>query len=344
MSRWMIASLLIAVVTMLGSCGEDSFLDRREFVDPRDEVTELMLHVDWHKYAEAKPTGMSVYVYADDGQVRRYITNDVDSIRLDLPLGHYRLMVFNLSTDEFGSLSFSHMDNFDSARVTLTPDAQVPAQSWDGGATYLRDPELLYVARDTVDYSSASAVTRASSLADTLRYAVTVAPRPVVSRLIIRVKVEDIRGLRSVVGNISGFSSGYYIGGNSGTDSTGTQLLDNWKVTVDSVGASNGYVTTSITTFGLPPADSQKAAANVLKLAFKMADNTIRVYKAEVGDKFEVVTDDGKEDDSTKVNYQVTLLGKVSDIKLPDVKPVDSGGFSAEVDDWDNGGDYDITF
>ena len=41
----------------------------------------------------------------------------------------------------------------------------------------------------------------------------------------------------------------------------------------------------------------------------------------------------------------MTLYGKLADITLPTVKPSEEGsGFDAEVDDWDNGGNYDIVF
>lgn len=48
--------LLAAVVMTLTSCGEDSFLNRREFVDYGDKASELLLRVDWDTYADGRPT------------------------------------------------------------------------------------------------------------------------------------------------------------------------------------------------------------------------------------------------------------------------------------------------
>ena len=61
-----------------------------------------------------------------------------------------------------------------------------------------------------------------------------------------------------------------------------------------------------------------------------------------MGDRFEVVPND---EFHSSLSYQMTLYGQLADVKLPEVKPSDNaGGFSAEVDHWDNGGDYDIVF
>ncbi len=331
--------LLAAVMMTLTSCGEDSFLNRREFVDYGDKASELLLRVDWDTYADGRPTGMSLYTYNEEGDGERLVTNDVDSVPLRRPDGRYRLMLFNLSTDEFGSMNFSRMDDIDSARVMLTTVTQRANRSWDKGVVYQRDPEQLYVALDTLVFPPELMATRAT---DTVRYVVVERPRPLVSRLVIRVRIENIRGMRSVEGSINGFSAGCRLADGVGTDSTGTHLLDTWKTTVDSVGAENGYITTSITTFGLPPGSGHKAGDNVLKLAFTMADNTIRVYTFDVGDKFEVVAND---EFHSSLSYQMTLYGQLADVKLPEVKPSDNaGGFNAEVDDWDDGGDYDIVF
>jgi hypothetical protein len=336
----------VVAIALLGfaSCGEDSFLNRRELADNRKEVTEIMVHVDWNKYADGNPTGMSVYTYGQDGDNERDVSNNVDSMLLDRPMGQYRLLVFNLSTDEFGSMDFHDMDNIDSARAMLTPVTQRQNRTWDKGVTYQREPEALYTAVDTLDFSEQSArVTKRSTLmTDTWRYDAWEQPKPAITRLIIRVRIEAIRNLKSVEGSISGFSSGYYFGRNCGTDSTGTHLLDSWKVTVDSVGAANGYITTTISTFGLPPKSVHQANENVLKLAITLADNTIRVYTLDVGNQFVVLPDD---EGGSGLSYQMTLYGKLADITLPTVKPSEEGsGFDAEVDDWDNGGNYDIVF
>lgn len=330
--------VLVAVLT-LASCGEDSFLNRREFVDDDDKASELLLRVDWDTYADGRPTGMSLYTYNEEGDGEQLVTNDVDSVTLRRHDGRYRLMLFNLSTDEFGSMNFHSMDDIDSAGVMLTTVTQRSNRSWDKGVVYQREPEQLYVALDTLVFPPKLMATRAT---DTVRYVVVERPRPLVSRLIIRVRIENIRGMRSVEGSIDGFSAGCRLADGVGTDSTGTHLLDTWKTTVDSVGAQNGYITTSITTFGLPPGSGRKAEDNVLKLAFTMADNTIRVYTIGVGDKFEVVPND---EFHSSLSYRMTLYGQLADVKLPEVKPSNNaGGFSAEVDNWDNGGDYDIVF
>lgn len=344
MKHYMI--FLLAGILLQGfcSCGEDSFLNRRELVDNRGEVTEMMLYVDWNKYADGNPTGMTAFTYGEEAGKAYAVSNNVDSMLLSRPMDKYRLLLFNLSPDEYGSMDFLDMDNFDSARVMLTPITQRQNHSWDKGGVYQRDPEQLYVARDTLDFSyqSSQVTKRSSDMTDTWRYSAFEQPQPYVTQLVIRVRVIGIRSLRSVEGSISGFSAGYYLGRNCGTDSTGTQLLDAWKITVDSVGANDGYITTSISTFGLPPKADRQSSDNVLKLAFTLVDNTVRVYTVDVGNKIVELPD---LEVGAKLKYQMTLYSSVADVNLPNVKPSGEGsGFNAEVDDWDNGGDYDIVF
>lgn len=332
------------LLLILCACGEDSFLNRREFVDYPDEAAEIMLHVDWDKYADGDPTGMSVYTYGEDGGVSYAVSNNVDSMLLNRPMGKYRALVFNLSTDEFGSMDFMGMDHIDSARVMLTPITQRQNSAWDKGVVYQRDPEQLFVAVDTLHFSSLSPQVSRRRVGTTSiwRYTAWEQPKPIITQLIIRVRVKNITSIKSVEGSISGFSAGYYLSQNRGTDSTGTQLLDSWKITVDSVGAPDGYITTSISTLGLPPQIDHQATDNVLKLSFTLADKTIRVYTFDVGNKITQVDDTGE---GSSLRYQMTLYSEIANVTLPYVKPSDEGGgFNAEVDDWDNGGDYDIVF
>lgn len=165
--------LLAAVMMTLTSCGEDSFLNRREFVDYGGKASELLLRVDWDTYADGRPTGMSLYTYNEEGDGERLVTNDVDSVPLRRPDGRYRLMLFNLSTDEFGSMNFYRMDDIDSARVMLTTVTQRANRSWDKGVVYQRDPEQLYVALDTLVFPPELMATRAT---DTARYVVVERP------------------------------------------------------------------------------------------------------------------------------------------------------------------------
>ena len=133
MKHYMI--FLLAGILLQGfcSCGEDSFLNRRELGDNRGEVTEMMLYVDWNKYADGNPTGMTAFTYGEEAGKAYAVSNNVDSMLLSRPMDKYRLLLFNLSPDEYGSMDFLDMDNFDSARVMLTPITQRQNHSWDKG-------------------------------------------------------------------------------------------------------------------------------------------------------------------------------------------------------------------
>ena len=332
------------------SCGEEAFLDRRDEPSIDENATaRLRLKVDWMSNVGSKPTGMTVYTYGAKTGMRSSVSNDVDSMDLNRKIDTYWVLVHNLSSGEFGSMNFSDVDSLNTFRVDLTPVTQYANGDWDKGVTYQREPEDLAVSLDSI------AVTR-DMLGKDSTYVYTVSPKKVVTTVEIRVRTYGITNMKSVVGSISGFASGWYLGPYRPVAEKGTHLLDNWKVTIDSVGAKNGWITTSVSTFGLPwgkqEVDNRDSTLNTLTLCFTLRNNTTKVYKYNVGNLFKYVSrSGGTAHYSTSVTLEILMqmnanTWKIDDLpQLPDVpSSSDDGGsgFDAEVDPWGNGGSIDI--
>ena len=89
--------LIIAALTLLiCSC------NRRELEVMDPQKAQITLKVDWTTLFGYKPNGMTVMIWGDGWQ-KPYTssTNSVDQVSLDLDPGHYRMIVFNKSFDEF---------------------------------------------------------------------------------------------------------------------------------------------------------------------------------------------------------------------------------------------------
>lgn len=342
--------LLLLVAFVLVSCGEDSFLNRRDELPVDENATaKLRLKVDWTSSLGSNPSGMTVYTYGAKTGMRSEVSNDVDSMDLYRSADTYHVLVHNLSSGEFGSLDFSNVDNIDSFRVDLTPITQYTNGTWDKGVTYQREPEDLAVAVDTITVSH-------DMLGKDTTYVFPEKPHNVVTDLEIRIRTYGITNMKSVVGSIDGFAKGWYLGPYRPVAGEGTHLLDNWKVTVDSVGAKNGWITTTVSTFGLPwgkqTTENRDSTLNKLTLCYTLRNNTTKLYTFNVGSLFHYVSREGNEAHySTSVTLEILMQMNANTWKedelpqLPDVPDSSGGGgsgFNAEVDPWGDGGDINI--
>lgn len=360
---------LLSLVVLLTACGPDEFLIRRDMYANVSRSPKVRLEVDWQSLFGTRPTGMTVMMPGLGGNSFSTSTNSVDGIDLSLNADTYPTLVYNLSPDEFGSMDFHNTDSYDSIHVTLTPITMRANEDWDKDVKYMREPEDLGVALDTIritpemveDYS---AIVRqrlsdgyTGDRADTVMYVFHETPFPVISKLNVIVRVLGLNNASSVEGNISNMADGFYLTGLHSTYGKGMHLLDNWKASFDRGNSKNGYIRTTISTFGLPHGtenvENRDSTLNYLTLFFKLVDGkTTKEYRYAVGDLFKYVENaNGQRNYTTNVTLELDLSidadsrgNTIPD--LPDVKPSggSSGtGFDAHVDDWEDGGTADIS-
>lgn len=122
--------LLLAVTT---SC------ERRELYVYGDEYRSVELNVDWRKYSQTDPDGMTAWFYPMGSELGkapyRITTANVRREELYLPGGLYRGVVIDYSPEEYGKQLFLDLDNLAGARVEARASAYQPdSQIMEGEA------------------------------------------------------------------------------------------------------------------------------------------------------------------------------------------------------------------
>lgn len=361
---------LFGAVLMLMSCGPDEFLIRRDMYANVNRTPKVRLEVDWLTLFGSKPTGMTVMMDGIGGNSFGTTTNSVDGVDLSLDKDSYHTLVYNLSSDEFGSLDFYNTDSYDSINVKLTPITMRANAAWDEGVRYMREPEDIGVALDTIDITpemveNYSALIRqrlsegiTGDRSDTVLYVFHETVFPVVSKLNVIVRVLGLSNAASVEGSIDGMADGFYLSQLHASAGKGTHYLDNWTVKYDSASSKNGYIYTTINTFALPYGTedvvNRDSTLNYLTLNFNLADGkTTKQYRYAVGSMFKYINGKNLQNYSTGVTLELELRIDADSREgstptpvpnLPDVTPGGNTGtgFDAHVEDWENGGTYDI--
>ena len=359
--------LVFGLCLFLMSCGEESFLDRREMysIDNLDARVKIIL--DWEEHFGEIPSGMSLYTYNKKQGTRVEISNSVRSREILRKEGKYSLLVYNLTPGEFGSLEFHDMNNIDSAYVQLTPIQQYKnKKGWDEGVVYQREPESLGVVRDEIEITQEMVASTymqryknfyAGIERDTAVYEFFESPKRVGIPLEVRVRVLGINNMRSVIGSIDQFANGWYLGQGHATSGEGVHLLDNFKVELDSPNSKDGWIVANISTFGLPwekqTAEERDSTSNRLSLYFTLRNGEPIIFTYNVGELLHYVEVENRGMEVTgEVTLELLLVistdtsNRVESPSLPDVTGGDSdtnaSGFSAEVDDWEDGGSVDV--
>ena len=123
-----LVATFVFVLLMLAGC------ERRELYVYGDEFHSVELEVDWRRYADRDPDGMTVWFYPLDteGTVLsvhkpyRTTTANVRHHDLYLPGGYYQGVVVDYSPEEFSRQEFLSLERMDSARVEATPSSYQP--------------------------------------------------------------------------------------------------------------------------------------------------------------------------------------------------------------------------
>lgn len=102
-----VMAIFCALAGMLSSCQREPL----EVVDPNNSF-DLVIRPRWIELDE-RPTGFTAIIYPTDGSTpKTIISNNVDSVKVTLPAGGYRVLIFNQTEEEFSSLTFRHMESY----------------------------------------------------------------------------------------------------------------------------------------------------------------------------------------------------------------------------------------
>lgn len=304
---------------------------------------KIRINVDWTQFPEEQPTGMTVMTYSKAGAAPQiYLSNTLDYVYVNLEEGVHHTLVFNQSVSEFGSFIFQDMDKWEKAEVVA---ANVSSRWYEGrseGERVATEPEWLGIDSDgtvevTAEMAEVSSEHMGSKPKKDMEYVVaTHVPKNVIYTMHVKVHIPGgAYNLRSARAALSGLSEGVNFSTLRRNNEVVTQLLEEWKLTVDKADPTKGTLDTSFQCFGLPHDHQRKPEENFFLLSMLLVDNKTQVdFPFDVGHLFE------GDDHLTLTLYLEVTLPEA----LPDVKP-ESGsgsGFDATVEDWGEEMEHDV--
>lgn len=320
----------VAIVAALASCEREPAL----FLCDHHISGPARVAVDWsHFLHKQTPTGMTLKLFQlTDSGYRLHSstsTNDITHVDYTLPAGTYADFVINQSEDEFGSATFSHMDNWQLAEVSTTQ----AASKWYKD-TITTDPLVSNVEWIGTDRHSGVPLTQATldSAAGALVTIDTLHPRNIVSTITVYVHIKNVGSLRSARSALDGLASGFLLGQGHTTTDKVTQLLESWHLTIDSTAANGmqyGTIVARISSFGLPYLHGGQPDENTLHLDCLLKNDSILSFDYLVGDKFYFDYDDNAD---LHFTIDITMEEPLPDI--PDTPDDNGSGFEVTVEDW----------
>lgn len=370
--------LALAACCLLGvlaAAGSLNSCDRRPLEVYWQDEARLVLHVDWNSWYRNRPewknwtgfhpNGMTVLFYDDSGALcRSFSTNDVDSTRISMPVGRYRMVIFNRSLSEFSSFHFTDYQDFLDFRTTASEAlTRRNVERWDKGTPYFWEPdELLAVAVDSfevthemvehqlkfIDYHYRNDVA-----SDTTIYHLREMAHPMQTVIHIRVHVWGLENMYSLEANLDGMADGCSMTDMWRNNSTCVVYYstNKWSYNFDGDASAHGWVTIDIPTWGEPHGKElqewRDSTDNVLRMNFTLLNNEERYWEFNVGHLIYYKDSLAVRDSLTRpdvlrhlyleINREIPLLPETDD-------PVNKmgAGFDAHVDPWEWGGTVDL--
>lgn len=284
----------------------------------------LSITMDWSCLSE-RPTGMTVMFFPKDGGAPlRHVTNDVDSVVLNLPPGTYNVLAFNQTVEEYESISFHDMDSWDDMYVSIA----------DGGKPgFSREPAELMTGTEE-DF-----VVTPDMLNNPSPVPIELTPHSIAVLTVIKVPVSGVQYARAADGVISGMAKSFYLTRNcTGTGTTSFELTDWTLIESNSLQSPKpGIISKSFVSFGLPGVQyvteqSGDAAADV-----SPSQNLTLYLDIPLIDMATTFSDTLDVSDSWSFPVDVYhMLIESEGIALPEVSGA-GGGFDVSVDDWEEG-------
>ena len=353
---------------LMGLMGLMTSCERYELEKYYTGKAKVHVDIDWMTDFGERPSGMTIML-AKDGDAITFsdITNDVDGYDLNLEPGEYKMLIFNRTFGEFGSMGFGQTKSFNDVFAYATQEKRT-TDFWDVNVSYMRQPEHIGCAVDTftvlpemVDGQFRFVNWKEKMNDESQTLIIQEVVEPMTTEMAIRVRVIGAKYMASVIGSISGMANGFYLSQAWRRTEQGYHLLDGWKRSAltflngDTL-KSVAYINDTIRTFGLPHGkelDEQRdSMSNMLSLMFTLIDGKQHVFRYPVGKMIryrnKVDTDTPTEKNTRAGSYfsktDVTLeLDLIVDApfyeddevpNLPYAQPSGTGAFDAEVSDW----------
>lgn len=352
----------LLLLTMVTAC------DRRPLEVILDEKVRVTIVAKWKvnftPLYGTTPNGMTVLIWGSRDTAPMVRTTNSNSITVKLPLDTYRLIIFNELAEEYAPfVYFFDTNSYDDMMARA-------ATYMDGDTEYMYAPEdpRIAVTLDTFAITNEMVLRDSATLfvpyelyrgdptmayyESEHTYEIPEVPWPMTVDLYIRVRLKHRQSLKAIEGSISGMADGFFFSKIVRTTTTGTLKLnsDNWdRNKYGEEADSMGLVTTRVASFGLPYGkelvSERDSADNILRLNLTLVNDSVLDYAFKVGKDIRYITPEGVE---ARIRYRqdlqnLQLVVELPDIiDLPNVFPQGGAGFDAWVDEWEDGGTFEL--
>lgn len=267
--------VIVIVIVIVNACSRRPLEEEWQAGDYAD----ILLMTDW-KLLQESPTGLTAIFYPDDGSAPiRIMSNNTKQNVIRLRRGTYHAVVFNQSEYEFGSMTFSGMDRYETACASLTPlvpNSTLTAADYkwlasmlytpDSLALGMREPEYFnadrFVYEVTEDMCRRQYYKEKGGMLDVQvwdvptpeEYIDTIfsTPPPVPPTLHVVARVKGIQNAYQVRAYITNMARSDLFGPHRNTESPAIHVMSSWRITTDTGVKETGEIRADIRCFGVP--------------------------------------------------------------------------------------------
>ena len=365
-----ILTSLISVFIIIASavsCGKEYNFGFKDLCFYHPHTAPVQLDVDWTNFERIiQPkvndylSGMTVYVWPlnTDEIPYTFPTHNVNTVTLDLKSGNFNALVFNLTDDEYGSLGFHNLDEYDKAEVRVLASRENPlsTKNWistkDPESKVGVDPEWLAVDRkeefvvteEMVEIAeeeflatlNKTSQNQRSIPTKTQNFLGTLTPRTLVKQIDLLINLTNYKSLAIPEGALSGLAEGCYLASGKPTSEEVIHIVTftELKSKVDQSNNKDEIEATlcaTIRTFGVPEGHTGLPNENILSLQFTLRNRELETLYFDVGDQIA----DLNSYDGTNLSPDGRVVWPTIhlDVELPFIE-IDDGMFDVTVPGW----------
>ena len=343
------------LLTLLFAC------ERRPLEVVVEPKAKVIVQLDWMDQYGKVPYGMMMLIYDETDSLiqTKGPTNEVTMQELHLGVGTYKVIFVSYPDEE--TTYFSRIGNHYYASER---SVQLRGHSYSYWETerYQEAPEDIGVAIDTITITEEMVRSgvqfidyrdRNKYSSDTVPYTFYEVPDPMTVKLIIRAKVKRRQCIKTIDASITGMADGFYLSRVIRTSERATLFMPNDEWGRERYGEeadSMGIIYTEIASFGLPYGKEELSQReendNILTFHLVLINDSVQDVSFPVGKEIEYITREGKQARirERKDLHDLRIVLDLADtIVAPPTPTTRTGsGFDAVVDDWEEGGVFDL--
>lgn len=341
-NRHMYHVLLLLSIISLWGC-ERRALEESTIVD---NTAIIDVNIDWSlsKIDVSKMHRASVIFYPHDGSkfYEFHLEGDLNSRKVELPVGHYSVLVFNETMDnnDWDAIEFSGVEGYQTIVTKGVVDSRRSLYTRAETETIVRCPEALAVwnmddlnvTSDMVTYTRSKARSKGDksrletdmSIETILEEFTNIQPELLFKEMAIVAHVQNLHSAYAITGAVQNAAGGVYLAtGKVHADNVTHMFAMNNRVWDDPNDRKNGHVSATILVFGLHLENDVKTG---LQMEFLLNDGT-----QAPSEQFDITDMIDHETIEIKIEVGTGVNGGDHPIILPEV---DAGG-DVGVGDWD---------